>query len=94
MKKHVNVGTIGHIDHGFNKISRGMRLNAGDYIDPAPWTPEDRKQFKKDNNKLDNIKIDRDGIVSLDLSKSSVRKKVAEQAKRFSVIKTSEKVEK
>jgi hypothetical protein len=51
------------------------------------WTLEDRKQFKKDNNKLDNIKIDRDGIVSLDLSKKSVREKVAKQAEKFSVIK-------
>jgi hypothetical protein len=55
--------------------------------DSEQWTSKDREQFKSDNNKLDNVKINRDGIVSLDLSKSSVRKKVAEQAKRFSVIK-------
>ncbi len=65
MKKHVNVGTIGHIDHGFNKISRGMRLNTGDYIDPTPWTEEDHDRFKKAIEKVRELnspeteKIDR-----------------------------------
>jgi hypothetical protein len=52
------------------------------------WTHEDHEKFKADNNKLGNVKINRDGIVSLDLSKRSVRKRVAEQARKFSVIKT------
>tara|TARA_R110000764_G_scaffold197695_1_gene282940 strand:+ start:78 stop:305 length:228 start_codon:yes stop_codon:yes gene_type:complete len=46
-KPHINVGTIGHIDHGFSKISKGMAINTGDYIDPAPWEPEDHERFKK-----------------------------------------------
>jgi hypothetical protein len=54
------------------------------------WTKKDLEKFKSDNQ-LDNVKINRDGIVSLDLSKRSVRKKVAEQAERFSVIKTNPK---
>ena len=41
-----------------------------------------------DNKRLlENVKISRDGIVSLDLSKKSVRDKVSIQAQRFSVIK-------
>ena len=58
INKHVNVGIIGHIDHGFSKITRGIdhgfskitrgiTLNTGDYIDPAPWEPEDHERFKK-----------------------------------------------
>tara|TARA_R110000850_G_scaffold24625_6_gene71914 strand:- start:6669 stop:6950 length:282 start_codon:yes stop_codon:yes gene_type:complete len=46
-KPHVNVGTIGHIDHGFSKISKGIAINTGDYIDPTPWTTEDHDRFKK-----------------------------------------------
>tara|TARA_R110000803_G_scaffold90197_1_gene157509 strand:- start:816 stop:1067 length:252 start_codon:yes stop_codon:yes gene_type:complete len=47
MIKHVNVGTIGHIDHGLNRTTTDMRLGTGDYIDPTPWTPEDHERFKK-----------------------------------------------
>ena len=65
INKHVNVGTIGHIDHGFNKISKGITLNTGDYIDPTPWTPEDHDRFKKaiekvrELNSPETAKIDR-----------------------------------
>jgi hypothetical protein len=64
-KPHVNVGTIGHIDHGFNKISKRIALNTGDYIDPTPWTPEDHDRFKKaiekvrELNSPETAKIDR-----------------------------------
>jgi GTPase len=45
-KPHVNVGTIGHIDHGKTLIARSV-LTTGDYIDPTPWTTEDHERFKK-----------------------------------------------
>jgi GTPase len=104
IRPHVNVGTIGHIDHGFSRImtllahhSRAVAVvTTGDYIDPKPWTTEDQasflvamKEVHKLRDPIDNVKIDRDRIVSLDLTKKSVREKVALQAKRFSVIKTN-----
>jgi hypothetical protein len=47
MKKHVNVGTIGHIDYGLNRTTTAMTLGTGDYIDPTPWTEEDHDRFIK-----------------------------------------------
>jgi translation elongation factor EF-Tu-like GTPase len=104
IRPHVNVGTIGHIDHGFSRIMTTLAhhskavavVTTGDYIDPTLWTPEDQarllvaiKEVHKLCDPIDNVKIDRDGIVSLDLTKKSVREKVALQAKRFAVIKTN-----
>jgi translation elongation factor EF-Tu-like GTPase len=101
---HVNVGTIGHVDHGFSRVTTAIALSSkavavvttGDYIDPTLWTPEDQarllvaiKEVHKLSDPIDNVKIDRDGIVSLNLTKKSVREKVALQAKRFAVIKTN-----
>jgi hypothetical protein len=88
MKEHEKIeGTVENWESG--KLGNDER-----FAELAPnseqWTKKDREKFKSDNQ-LDNVKIDRDGIVSLDLSKSSVRKKVSEQAKRFSVIKTKPK---
>jgi hypothetical protein len=65
INKHVNVGTIGHIDHGLNRTTTAMTLGTGDYIDPTPWTPEDHDRFKKaiekvrELNSPETAKIDR-----------------------------------
>jgi translation elongation factor EF-Tu-like GTPase len=67
INKHVNVGTIGHIDHGFSKITRGITLNTGDYIDPTPWTPEDHDRFKK---AIDKVRHLRDSEIKKEIQKS------------------------
>jgi translation elongation factor EF-Tu-like GTPase len=54
MKKHVNVGTIGHIDYGLNRTTTAMTLGTGDYIDPTPWTEEDHDRFIKAIEKVRN----------------------------------------
>jgi translation elongation factor EF-Tu-like GTPase len=44
LNQHINVGTIGHIDHGLPNISNGVQgciIRTGDYINPALCTPED-----------------------------------------------------
>jgi GTPase len=48
--EHINVGTVGHVDHGISSISKSISMatvNTGDWIDPTPWTPEDHERFKK-----------------------------------------------
>ena len=60
MNKHVNVGTIGHIDHGFSKINKGLglTLGTGDYIDPTPWTEETHERLRvaiERVNELNNL---------------------------------------
>jgi hypothetical protein len=66
---HVNVGTIGHCDHGISNIAKGISMatiNTGDWIDPTPWTPEDHERFKKAIEQVrelrspEEVKIDRE----------------------------------
>jgi translation elongation factor EF-Tu-like GTPase len=61
MKPHVNVGTIGHVDHGKTLIARSV-LSTGDYIDPAPWAPEDHERFKKAMERVKKINMSTETI--------------------------------
>lgn len=47
------------------------------------FSSNDKKDSNSKDDKLDNVTIDKDGIVKLDLSKSSVRVKVAREADKF-----------
>ena len=68
MKHHVNVGTIGHVDHGISNIAISIQfaISTGNYINPAPWTPEDHERFKKAMDRVrelrnpERAKIDRE----------------------------------
>ncbi|MFT6988180.1 MAG: translation elongation factor EF-Tu-like GTPase [Paraglaciecola sp.] len=66
INKHVNVGTIGHIDHGISNIAKSVQtgiITTGDYIDPTPWTPEDHERFKTAMDRvreLENLEIKRE----------------------------------
>ena len=61
MKPHVNVGTIGHVNHGKTLISRSV-LTTGDYINPTPWTPEDHERFKKAMEQVKKINMSTETI--------------------------------
>ena len=68
MKHHINVGPIGHVDHGISSIAKSIQIaiSTGDYINPAPWTPEDQERFKKAMDRVHELrnperaKIDRE----------------------------------
>jgi hypothetical protein len=54
-RQHINVGTVGHVDHGISNIAKGINMatiSTGDWIDPTPWTPEDHERFKKAMDKV------------------------------------------
>lgn len=58
-RAHVNVGTIGHIDHGKSAIARAVTMptiTTGDYIDPTPWTPEDHERFAKAIKRVNELR--------------------------------------
>jgi translation elongation factor EF-Tu-like GTPase len=68
-KPHVNVGTIGHIDHGKTLIARSV-LSTGDYIDPTPWTPEDHERFKKAMKRVHELRSPKEIKADLEISKT------------------------
>lgn len=56
MKPHINVGTVGHVDHGKTLIPRSV-LTTGDYINPAPWGLGDHERFKKAMEQVKKINM-------------------------------------
>ena len=63
IRPHVNVGTIGHIDHGLSSIMTLLAhhsnavavVTTGDIIDSALWTPETQGKWQ-DLNYIHNGK--------------------------------------